>query len=394
VGADAFASDDEAAFVSSVTEHLAKGAATKRGISAAEYVRMARDQWKSCHTDGVYAIKLLVDPLVEPELAEEVPPEFVVPGRPFCELIAAIDSNGDLAHAPPGYVPPSFPGVLLNHIPIGSPSGGEVPDPSRPADYLVCFLDVLGFEALLKQIGLDELGLRYEALLNIALARHSESRPWSLGLALVGGHVRPGLMWLPIQTAYFSDGLLLWVHYHPGHVFEFLDRCSRIFCEALTLGMPIRGAIAVGRATLDKARGIYLGLPLIEAVRLEGRLDWIGVALGASWKSEQLRIPVPPDKVFLYNPPLKEGAADLFAGLVLDWPRVWRESRQDSAVEYLRRLSSNLPENLAARYAAATAFWEHSLANQDWDRPPGPGWTRITARNRGLDLGGRGPTRG
>jgi hypothetical protein len=262
----------------------------------------------------------------------------------------------------------------------GSPSGGTVPDPSKPAQYLVGFLDVLGFEALLERIGLEELMSRYEKLLRVALLPQSETRPWSLALADVRGELKAGLMWLPIQTAYFSDSLLLWVHYHPGHIAEFLHRCARVFCEAIALGLPVRGALSVGKALLDKNRGIYLGRPLIEAVRLEGQSDWIGVALGASFKSESLHIPVPPDGIFEYRPPLKEKGLSLFSDLVLDWPRVWRDSRTDSAADHLTKLANGLTNNVREKYsAAALQFWEYSLTNKDWFLPPG--CTRITPKN-------------
>ncbi|HEX8633962.1 MAG TPA: hypothetical protein VF703_07395 [Pyrinomonadaceae bacterium] len=370
-----FNPDDEKAFVDSTTVHLNKGAAMKRGISPEAYVSLAREQWRSCSTDQVYAIKLLIDPLVS-KAASDFPPEWAASGRPFCVLVARIDPDGNLIDAPPDYVLPSYPGVYLSHLVFGSPSGEQTPDPAEPAEYLFAFLDVLGFEELLKSIGLDELSRRYEELLAVALAPQSETRPWSLAQTLVRGDPVPALMWLPMQTAYFSDSLLLWVHYHPGHVEEFLNRCSKVFCQALGLGLPIRGAIAVGRARLDKKNGIYLGSPLIEAVRLEGKSDWVGIALSASWKSEAPPFPVPPDCVFVYQPPLKEVAESLFSGLVLDWPRAWRESRQDSAVEYLTRLRDpRLPEHLQARYDAAIRFYEYSEANQDWCVPEG--WTRI-----------------
>ncbi len=375
-----FSPDDEKTFILMVSENLEKGAAAKRGMSPIEYVSLARRHWLSCNTDAVYAIKMLIDPLVRPEFVADLPDEWRLSAQPFCELIAAIDSDGNLANAPPGYVPPSYPGVFLAHIPAGSPSGGVEPDPTQSADYLVGFLDVLGFEHLLKRVGLEGLARRYDALLNVGLTPHSESRPWSAGMALVRGSLMPGLMHLPIRTAYFSDGLLLWVHYHPGHVAEFLDRCSKVFCQALALGLPVRGAISAGRAILDKARGIYLGLPLVEAVRLEGYQDWIGVALGASWKDETLAIPVPPDRVLPHQPPLKDGGAPLFSDLVLDWPRVWRETREDSAVPYLQTLCTpDLRDELKARYAAAIAFFDYSLLNENWFLPPGA--TRLTFRN-------------
>lgn len=374
-----FAPDDDKNFIVFVTEHLKKGAASRRGIRDVDYIRLARESWKSCTPDKVYEMKLLVDPLVQPELAAEAPEILKHSHRPFCTLIARIGPDGELIDAPAGYVRTPKEGEYLAHIAIGSPSGGVVPDPAEPAEYLIAFFDVLGFEALLNRIGLDALIRRYETLLSVALAPNSESRPWSLSQTFVKGTLSPALMWLPIQTAYFSDSLLMWVPYHPGHVAEFLNRCSAVFCAALAQSLPVRGAISAGRAVLDKTKGVYLGQPLVEAVRLESKSNWIGVCLATSWKSKDLHIPVPPDTVFIYNAPLKDGGVALSSGLVLDWPRVWRESRQDSALPYITELRlPDLSEELKSRYDAASTFWLHSEQNQNWCVPPG--CTRITAR--------------
>ena len=89
---------------------------------------------------------------------------------------------------------------------------------------------------------------------------------------------------------------------------------------------------------------------------------------------------MPPDRIFLYQPPMKDGGLPLFSDLVLDWPRVWRESRQDSAVDYLTRLCRPaLPQELKDRYTAAIHFVEYSEANQNWFLPPGA--KRLTPRD-------------
>jgi len=373
--------NEDDSFVQRTRELLAKGGATRRGITDDEYVSLARDAWDRCATDQVYRMKLLTDPVVEPELAAEAPDRFREAGLPYCTLIARVGADGELVDAPPGYQRQQAEGALLLHMPFGSPTGGEVPNPAEPADYLFAFLDVLGFSSLLEKSGLDALLGCYERLVGVALLPSSEAHPWSVAHALVRGELVPGLMWLPIQTAYFSDSLLLWVPYHPSHVEQFLRRCSAVFCAALAEGLPIRGAISAGRAVLDKKRGIYLGPALVEAVHLESESDWIGICLAASWKSESLRIPVPPDCVFIYEPPMKVEGSLLSSGLVLDWPRVWRETRHDSALRFLEELRRpDLPDALKARYDAATAFWFHSEQNQDWCLPPG--WTRHTPWSR------------
>lgn len=365
-----FHEGDENAFVDVVSDFLSKNAPTKRGISSSEYIEMARNIWSSCKVDEVYAVKLLFDPLVQPEFQEESREDM------FCVLVARVGHDGELIDAPPGYQPPNFPNVRLSHIIAGSPSGGQRPDPSRPSDYVLAYFDVLGFEALLNRVGLDVLNNIYMQLLDTALTPQSEEYPWGKGMSIMKGGLVPALMWSPIQTAYFSDSLLLWVPYHPQDLPQFLERCSLVFCQALQMGLPIRGAVTVGEAVLNKEGNIFLGHPLIEAVRLEAKLNWIGVALGVSVKSAKFRTPIPPHAIFFYKPPMKEGGDELFSDLVLDWPRVWRETRSESASGYLRALCTpDLPELLQQRYLDTILFYEHSNKNQNWCIPEG--WTRI-----------------
>lgn len=358
--------DDDNAFRTIVSELLALEAHAKRGLSEAEYIALAREVWSSCEKDSVYAIKLLFDPIVQPQFREESASDL------FCVLVARIGPAGELVDAPPGYTPPDYPGVRLSHVVAGSPSGGAEPDVTQVQTYLLAYFDVLGFETLLTRVGLAEVHKRYLSLLDQALRPQSHERPWSRAKSIVRGQVVPAMMWLPMHAAHFSDSLLLWVHYHPGHVEEFLNRCARVFCKALDLGIPLRGAITVGDSVLDRASNIFLGAPLVEAARLESKQDWIGVALGASFKSESLRIPIPPDKIRFYKPPLKDGGAELFSDLVLDWPRVWWSEYSVSAIDKLNALSDPvLPEPIRARYSAASAFYETSYADRDWDVPEG-----------------------
>ena len=290
-----FSTDDDNAFRTIASELLALEAHAKRGLNEAEYVALAREVWLSCEKDSVYAIKLLFDPIVQPQFRENSESDL------FCVLVARIDHTGELVNAPPGYTPPDYPGVRLSQVVAGSPSGGNEPDTSQAQTYLLAYFDVLGFEALLTRVGLAEVHKRYLSLLDQALRPQSHERPWSRAKSIVSGQVVPAMMWLPMHAAHFSDSLLLWVHYHPGHVEEFLNRCARVFCKALDLGVPLRGAITVGDSVLDNTSNIFLGAPLVEAARLESKQDWVGVALGTSFKSKSLRIPIPPDPRFSWR---------------------------------------------------------------------------------------------
>ncbi|MBI5135785.1 MAG: hypothetical protein HZA24_00450 [Nitrospirae bacterium] len=366
----AFREDDDAAFIHIVSGHIASDAPKKRGVVPSDYVNLARQVWSTCEVDAVYAIKILCDPLVQPEYQSESEEDM------FCVLVARVDHSGNLIDAPVDYQPPNIPGVRLSHIVAGSPHSGQRQDPTRPANYVLAYFDVLGFESLLNKVGLDAVYQLYVQLLETALAPHSEERPWSKALSIVQGDIAPALMWLPIETAYSSDSLLLWIPYHPQYIEEFFRRCSLVFCQALQMGLPLRGAITVGRAVLNKERNIFIGHPLVEGARLESKLNWIGVALGASVKSDEIRMPIPPVSVLFYAPTFKKGSDDLFSGLVLDWPRVWRETRTESAIDYLQTLCTpDLPDSLKQRYIDTETFYKHSDENQGWDLPDGA--TRI-----------------
>lgn len=361
-----FSSGDDKAFQTLVSKLLTLEAHAKRGMDEAEYVALAREVWSSCEKDSVYAIKLLFDPIVQPQFREESESDL------FCVLVARIGPGGELIDAPLDYNPPNYPGVRLSHVVAGSPSGGAEPDTSQVQTYLLAYFDVLGFEDLLTKVGLAEVQKRYLSLLDQTLRPQSQERQWSRAKSIIQNHVVPAMMWLPMHAAHFSDSLLLWVHYHPGHVEEFLNRCARVFCKALDLGVPLRGAITVGDSVLDRASNIFLGEPLVEAARLESKQDWVGVALGSSFKNESLHIPIPPSNIRIYTPPLKNGGAEIFGDLVLDWPRTWWNEYSASAIDKLNALSgSELPVHIQARYLAAVEFYEASYADRDWDVPEG-----------------------
>ncbi len=361
-----FRPNDEKAFITLVMEQLKKGSAQSRGVTALEYVDMARKRWDSYSADSVYAMKLLFDPLVQPEYCDGSLDNF------HCLLVARIDHNGRLMDAPPGYKPPDYQGVHLSHIVAGSPSGGRTPNPAEPTVYLVAYMDILGFESLLARVGLIELHRLYNILLQTALTPNSETHPWSKAQSIVKGTLVPALMWIPIQTAYFSDSILLWVHYNPGHVGDFLFRVSKVFCAALDMGLPMRGAITFGEAIFDKSSNTFLGSPLVEATRIEKEQNWIGITIGASFKDEKNKIPIPPEMVFMYTPPMKTNETRLLSGLVLDWPRVWRESKTVSALKCLDAMCApELPEFIKKRYQASAFFYDHSEKHQDWFLPEG-----------------------
>lgn len=186
------------------------------------------------------------------------------------------------------------------------------------------------------------------------------------------GQFVPALMWCPIEVSYASDSILISAPFSedsPGFIEEFFKRCALLFCASIRCGAPLRGAISVGPGVFDIKKRIFLGPPLVEASSLESKMDFIGVAIAKSMQ-KIAHIPVP--LVHISDPPLNAGGSDFFGGLVLDWPRIWRETFEDSAEKYLSEMCiDGLPEQIRARYQYAIEFFHFSDANSDWFNPEG-----------------------
>jgi hypothetical protein len=75
--------------------------------------------------------------------------------------------------------------------------------------------------------------------------------------------------------AYFSDTILLWCPLVPAFAAIFVERCADMIGEALSMGIPLRGAVTLGDAVLDEKTSTYIGKPIVEAAMLEKGQDWI-----------------------------------------------------------------------------------------------------------------------
>lgn len=131
------------------------------------------------------------------------------------------------------------------------------------------------------------------------------------------------------------------------------------------LKLPLRGSIGVGPAILDKSNGTYLGLPLVDAARLEKRQRWLGVSFCDSFLRPPYNV-IYPDSVIPYSEHFKEEADRRKPCLVLDWPRSWRDQKLGDIEAVISEL--NKDRDHEAYYANTLKFVAHSEQNQDWFR--------------------------
>ncbi len=369
-----FQAEDDENFVRQVAAYLQKDVHELHGLTAMEYIDKCRQEWALVEMDEVFCVKVLIDKLdqarrpgpfarlVEQGFEQEdisITPDSDV----YAVCMGLIDLDGNYIGAPPGYEPPERPNDGRRGVVVAQTADATIQDPKKPGMYALALLDVLGFEHMLSTLGIDEMAAKYSALIEVALTPQV-SDLWSPILSPIGpGAFVPGLFRLPLEFAYFSDTILLWIPYNPNHIGAFLSRCMAVFCHALRLGVPLRGSISVGSMILNKAGNTYLGTPLVEATRLEKAQDWIGITLGASVCSDTPRIPLNPLLVRIYDAPVKLNGEGLRSGLVLDWPRWWRETFEDSASEYVSKLMTAGKEHY---YKNCLTFLQYSYESPDW----------------------------
>ena len=225
-------------------------------------------------------------------------------------------------------------------------------------DFIICLLDVLGFENLFAKLGLEKIQSKYEELIEVA-NKHNFELAITIGPE---GHPRignPG-----IKSAYFSDTLLFWCPYDVFRLEVILNSMSEVICRLIELGLPLRGAVSVGKVVIDKERGIYLGQPIISAARAETVQRWIGVTLSKAFDVQPYNGGFKADVILQYDKHLKPDSQLKVIPLVLDYPRHWRISRKTSLTKAVEKL--NLDPQYAEYYENTISFVDHSEQNHDW----------------------------
>ncbi len=229
---------------------------------------------------------------------------------------------------------------------------------------VIALLDVLGFESLLRERGLERMLADYKKLIAIV-----EGMDGCMCLAPIpngDGTASVGAGYLALDKTFFSDTFLIWSDYDAFKLPAFCQMCSDFFCQSMELGLPIRGGIAVGTAHMDSKTGIFMGLPLVEAARAETAQDWLGISFGASFACEPYNRftdvrTVLPCKFHHKREPKYDG---LLPGIVLDWPRHWRQSRKTDVRPVVRAM--NLSPSVSRYYENALRFVEFSEGKHDW----------------------------
>ena len=137
-----------------------------------------------------------------------------------------------------------------------------------------------------------------------------------------------------------------------------MARCADLLSEALGMSIPLRGALAVGKAMLHERTSTFVGPPIVEAAKLEQAQDWVGACLGPAMLAADVAREFDPNLVLPYPVPFKKGQAGLVSGLALDWPRRYTSKFGQSSVEALQALDTSPAHH--RYYGNAIEFAKHS----------------------------------
>lgn len=238
-----------------------------------------------------------------------------------------------------------------------------------PHGYYVALFDILGFEKRLSCFGLKEMLARYEALIEVVHYREEQIKrvfgDFGFQEAPYWCADKDVYIFTKTHGAYASDSVLIWENrtwpdvrgmsleelsahryspedewkYHPVPGDNFLDVCNDLMCSGLEVGLPLRGAIAVGNAVLDLERHIFLGQPIVDAARLENKQEMISTSFCKSAVNQT----IPQRFTLKFDRHIKEknGSREPWGGLVLDWPRYWRNTRKENLKDTIQALDVN-----------------------------------------------------
>jgi hypothetical protein len=227
---------------------------------------------------------------------------------------------------------------------------------------VIALFDILGTKNRMTTLGIDGVLATYEKL---AAFVDQQTGSMVIRSAAAGdGTFCPAVGWLEVEKGYFSDAFLLWAEHDASRLPAFMQMCIDLFCYSLELAIPLRGGLGVGEAHMDKTKNIYLGPALIDAAEAEAAQRWLGIACGKSFNQEQFAGPFDPRMVLAYVKQQNPGKEYKLPGLVLDWPRRWRETRKTDATAALDAM--NTEPAFADLYKCTHGFVDFSLKSHDW----------------------------
>ena len=130
---------------------------------------------------------------------------------------------------------------------------------------------------------------------------------------------------LPLEWIYFSDTIFFYLksddkssfglHDPVQRVDSMIYFCSLFFRKCILNNLPLRGAISYGECLVSKYPAYFLGLPIVEAYKLEKKQKWAGITL---YQSAVKMLNKSEIRACLWDVPIEQEKQKLY---VVNWPQ-------------------------------------------------------------------------
>lgn len=207
---------------------------------------------------------------------------------------------------------------------------------------LVAFLDIMGFKDMVaRQFSLIETKLTSLSKFISDTIREDEG----------------------YQYLIFSDSIIIYVSAAKTNAFpSLLKKVGRIVEKSISLGLPIKGAIAKGECTVCMdTKPFFFGQPIIDAYTLEESVVLYGVVLHNTVEELAEKELKESGLVYDYKVPLKGGASRHY---VLSWFAENRETNMTN-LNHIRTTVSDSPRRYLDNTMDSIAYFDHLHGNKD-----------------------------
>jgi hypothetical protein len=260
-------------------------------------------------------------------------------------------------------------------------------------------LDILGFsDKICEEGGLENIKSKYLELTESVRQINEKYKE------VISKGIKEGSYWAKnnigifykTNVLYGSDSIIIWsdrtweefkkvgdeskIHFtskwlaFPKACDPFIEICNEIICKSIELDLPLRGALSMGDGYFDFEKQIFIGKPIIEAVKLEKFQNIIGASFCHSFENQT----IPKRFYFKLDDYLKTtickekvNPKEFTNQNVLDWPRYWRETRKTDLAAAIENIDfgkrGDIKENTLRLIQNAEQCKDNYISNEETD---------------------------
>lgn len=203
-------------------------------------------------------------------------------------------------------------GVKLNTSKVSN-------DLSITTERYIVFLDIMGFKdrvARTKHEDLFSMLNDFNQKISLHILKHREHG---------------------IRLSQFSDSILIYSSDNSRESLKIISEVSsEVMGTAISLGIPLKGAIAKGVITCDISKQLYFGQALIDAYLLEENVKYYGILAHNSVEADILELEKTDSTIF------RDIEAPLKSGKVSHYEICWYNNNIQSAKNNLRKIRNTV----------------------------------------------------